>query len=303
MPYSSTLFDKTIKNIVRQLKPKSCLDIGAGAGKYGLIIKDIIKDTKDTKIIGVEVEKDYISKFNLKKIYNEIRCCNASNFINKKSIEEKYDLVIMGDVVEHMKKSDGVDLINFLIYRSKYILILYPKKYLQNSIDGYEHEAHISVWEENDFVNFEHTKIIKKEDQNWETKINNVYMIDPHTRVVTQDRHFEKLFKNGSHPIIHATEKTLCLHEPYHFHLKYFNKSPYPNYALNFLPKRFTYKDVKPYLRKLPFVLPSDIQESLDLVEWDKLKIKKTEYYKAYKSKRIKFLDPKMALLHPKDKE
>lgn len=163
MPYSSALFDKTVKNIINQLKPKICLDIGTGAGKYGLIIRGIVEDVK---IIGVEVEKDYISKFNLKKIYDEIRCCDVSNFINKKSIEEKYDLVIMGDIIEHMKKSDGVDLINFLIYRSKYILILYPEKYLQNSVDGYEHEAHISIWGENDFINFEHTKIIKKENQN-----------------------------------------------------------------------------------------------------------------------------------------
>lgn len=137
----------------------------------------------------------------------------------------------------------------------------------------------------------------------WETKINGVYMIDPHTRVIMQGRHFGKLFEDGSHPIIHATEKTLCLHGPYHFHLKYFSKSPYPNYALNFLPKRITYKAIKPYLRELPFTLPVDIQKSLNLVEWNKLKIKETKYYDAYTSERIKFSDPKMALQHPKDKE
>lgn len=137
----------------------------------------------------------------------------------------------------------------------------------------------------------------------WETHINGVYMIDPHTRVITKGKYFEKLFSDGSHPIINATPKTFCTHEPYHFHLKYFKDSPFPNYALNFLPKRITLKVVKPYLRNLPFALPNDIKEALDLVDWRQAKKIETSYYNSYKYKRVQYSNPKLAFMHPKDKE
>lgn len=136
----------------------------------------------------------------------------------------------------------------------------------------------------------------------WETKINGAYLIDPHNRIITRDKRYKRLFPDGSHPIIHPTEKTFCLHGPYHFHLKYFHKSPYPNYALNFLPKRLTYKSVKPYLRPLPFVLPDDIKNALSLIKWGSLKRVETKYYKFYQTKRTRYSNHQQALCHPRDK-
>src|SRR4030043_367496 len=121
-------------------------------------------EKKKTCLIGVEIEPDYIKKFELKKIYDKIFCCNAAYLIGKIQ-EEIFDLVIMCDVLEHMKKSEGIDLLNFLVYRSGFILIEYPEKYIQNSVDGYEHEAHISIWNRRDFDIFDRTGIAKRGKQ------------------------------------------------------------------------------------------------------------------------------------------
>lgn len=161
MPYSNKIFDNLAKNIIEYIEPKKVLDIGAGAGKYGLIVRDI---EPNAHIIGVEIERDYIIKYNLSKVYNEIRCDNAACLIDG-DCKEKFDLVIFGDVLEHMKKSTGLDLLNFFIYRSKFILIVYPEKYLQDNVDNYKHEAHISVWSEADFINFAHTSTPKQDRQ------------------------------------------------------------------------------------------------------------------------------------------
>lgn len=135
----------------------------------------------------------------------------------------------------------------------------------------------------------------------WETKINGVHMIDPHTRVIKKGKLFTPLFGDGSHPILEATRNTICLHGPYHFHLKYYNKSTLPNYSVYFLPKILTEKDVTPYLRPLPFELPDDIRSSLGLVQWNTLpKYAETPHYS---SKRVTFSNPSEALIHPKDKE
>ncbi len=134
----------------------------------------------------------------------------------------------------------------------------------------------------------------------WETIINGVDLIDPHTRIIKNGKRFTPLFEDGSHPTIEPTPKTHCIRGPYHFHLKYFKKSTLPNYSLFFLPERITEVDVKPYLRNLPFTLPDDINQALELVNWEDLPIYKETPH--YNNKRVVFLDPTEALIHPKDK-
>lgn len=136
----------------------------------------------------------------------------------------------------------------------------------------------------------------------WQTKINGVQMIDPHTRVLKKGKKYTQLFEDGSHPIIHPTERTFCIDGPYHFHLKYYKYSPYPNHAFNFLPKWIKENDAVPFLKKLPFKLPLLLTKSIDSVDWLNLSRKETDYYDAYNSNRIILLDPSEALIHPKDK-
>ncbi len=161
MPYSSPIFDEKVEEVLKFLRPRNLLDIGAGAGKYGEIVK---KFDKGIKTVALEIEKDYIKKFELKKIYDEVWNIPANELMKPNYYEKEFDVILMGDVIEHMKKSEGIDLINFLIYRSKWIIIKFPHKYLQNSVEGYNSEAHISVWSDKDFENFERTKLYKDSD-------------------------------------------------------------------------------------------------------------------------------------------
>lgn len=161
MPHSSPIFDEKIEKALNFLQPKNLLDIGAGAGKYGKIVKDL---NKGVKIVALEIEKDYINKFKLEKIYDEVWNMPANKLIRPSYYEKNFDVILMGDVIEHMKKSEGIDLINFLIYRSKWIIIKFPHMYVQNSVEGYNSEAHISVWSDKDFENFERTRLYEEEN-------------------------------------------------------------------------------------------------------------------------------------------
>jgi hypothetical protein len=42
-----------------------------------------------------------------------------------------YDAVILGDCIEHMRKSVGLDLLNFLVYRSSIIVVKFPVQMIQ----------------------------------------------------------------------------------------------------------------------------------------------------------------------------
>lgn len=162
MPYSSFIFDKEISGIIRTLNPNVFLDIGAGAGKYGEIVRNI---SIKTKTIAIEIEKDYIDKFSLNEKYDLVWCMSVMDIIQPIYFDKTFDVIMIGDIIEHLKKSDGVDLLNFLIYRTKWIIIEFPYHYLQNAVEGYYSEAHISVWGKQDFEVFESTKLYKKDDQ------------------------------------------------------------------------------------------------------------------------------------------
>ncbi len=162
MPYSSFIFDNEIAGIIKLIKPITFLDLGAGAGKYGSMIKEI---NPSIETIAVEIEKDYIEKFNLHSIYKQVWNISVTDIVQPKYFDSNFDVVMIGDILEHLKKSEGVDLLNFLIYRCRWIIIEFPHRYLQNAVGDYTSEAHISVWTENDFSAFERTQIYVKDTQ------------------------------------------------------------------------------------------------------------------------------------------
>jgi trans-aconitate methyltransferase len=147
MPYSAPSFDEATKLMIQTLSPQRVLDIGCGAGKYGELLRSIVPAAHLT---GIESEAGYIERFKLDLIYDDVRLMNATDLIAN-ATEEFYDLVIIGDCIEHLPKSAGLDLLNFLTYRCAYILVIAPEFDVQNAHEGVRAEAHISVWSERDF--------------------------------------------------------------------------------------------------------------------------------------------------------
>jgi len=115
MPYSEVFFDKKIEKLIQKWGYSSYFDIGIGAGKYGEIIKKIYPNAK---LKGIEIDSEYINKFNLSEIYDEIIHGDIKDYINKNS-GSMTDVVIVGDIIEHLLKSEGVDLLNYLIFTKK----------------------------------------------------------------------------------------------------------------------------------------------------------------------------------------
>jgi len=151
MPYSEVFFNKKIEKLMQKWGYVSYFDIGIGAGKYGEIIKKIYPNAK---LKGIEIDSEYINKFNLSEIYDEITHGDIKDYINE---NEGFiaDVIIIGDLIEHLLKSEGIDLLNYLVYRAKKIIVVYPKKYIQYNVNDKSHEAHKSVWCKDDFKCFD----------------------------------------------------------------------------------------------------------------------------------------------------
>jgi len=151
MPYSKRHFDDAVESLVQLLQPRTVLDIGAGAGKYATLIR---RAYPAAVITAIEMDREYIERFKLAEKYDAVRAIDAEQLLTE--VDTDYDLVIFGDVIEHLRKSTGLDLLNFFIYRCKKMLVLFPLRDRQGAVGGKRQEAHISVWGQGDFRDFEH---------------------------------------------------------------------------------------------------------------------------------------------------
>lgn len=154
MPYSSNLLDRDFMARLACMPVNSHLDLGAGAGKYGTIVARAYPDAHRT---AVEIWEPYIERFHLRSVYHEIRAAGAVSLMDEP--DQAWDLVTAGDVLEHLPKSKALDLLEWLIYRSKAIWVQVPAHYLQNAVGGNPYEAHVSLWSGREFSAYDHVLI------------------------------------------------------------------------------------------------------------------------------------------------
>lgn len=137
--YSWTTFDDLALYLLRQINPSRILDIGAGEGKYGRLIRS--GGHHDWHLTAVEYEPQRADE--LKAMgYDEVLSVSAMALLDRPA--DIYEVVILGDVIEHFRKSEGQDLLEFLNYRSAYIFIVTPESMPMSTANFYE--GHNSLW-------------------------------------------------------------------------------------------------------------------------------------------------------------
>lgn len=109
------------------------LDVGCGQGTY----YDLLSDYFDN-IEGVEIYEPNIINYNLrekyKNVYNEnIADCRYNHF----------DIIIFGDVIEHLSVEDAQKVLEYALPRCKEMVVALPYQYEQGEIDGNKYEIHI----------------------------------------------------------------------------------------------------------------------------------------------------------------
>ncbi len=153
MPLSMPFNQGFIATTIWKYQPKSVLDVGCGFGKYGVIFREYLdvlwerydKSEWKARIDAVEACDHCITPLH-RYIYNTVFIGDA----RKISIPQHYDLVFMGDVLEHMPKEDGEKLIDK--FDTKWILISTPTIMVeQKPYKGNEYEKHEYIWKEEDF--------------------------------------------------------------------------------------------------------------------------------------------------------
>ncbi|MGH9124825.1 MAG: class I SAM-dependent methyltransferase [Acidimicrobiales bacterium] len=142
-----------IDHIVR-LQPTRVLDIGPGYGKWGFLVREALDfmpgrlapERWQVTIDGVDAFP-YASPI-LDWVYDKVTLGSALDVVDGL---RGYDLVILGDVIEHFEKRDGFRLLRALLAHNKNVLISTPFDFFEQEIADNPYEQHLSCWCEADF--------------------------------------------------------------------------------------------------------------------------------------------------------
>jgi hypothetical protein len=148
MPHSATNFDNLLQEHIRHINPTSILDVGAGAGKNGKLIRNL---GYNGRLDCIEPTSSYITDFNLAHVYDTVYHTDLTTFIDTK-FKFQYDLVIFGDVLEHLFRSTVIDYLDYFLYKSKWIVIIWPTNMPQDDWGDNKYEIHKSNFKINDLT-------------------------------------------------------------------------------------------------------------------------------------------------------
>ena len=110
-----------------------CLDVGACDGMYAWLL-----DGYFDKIDGVEIFEPNIVNNHLKALYDNVYCADIKDFKY-----DYYDLIIFGDVIEHMSIEDAQKTLEYAKTRCKDMIVAVPYLLIQDEVFDNPYEVHI----------------------------------------------------------------------------------------------------------------------------------------------------------------
>ncbi|GAB6053634.1 hypothetical protein JCM17960_24540 [Magnetospira thiophila] len=115
------------------------LDVGVGCGTYAELLRPY---TPGAHWTGLEVWAPYVEKYHLRHLYDALVLADARS-VDLQSLGS-FDLIVFGDVLEHMEKQEAQALIDRSLAVGRLVLISIPiVRYKQGPIEDNPFERHI----------------------------------------------------------------------------------------------------------------------------------------------------------------
>lgn len=141
MPHSDAQGKDVALDWYRQIAPKTVVDVGAGSGTYARLMRQGWHQDHWT---GIEAWEPYIDAFHLRDVYDELIVADACD-VEPETL--KADLVIFGDVLEHMTHSEARALLAKARSVAGNIIVSIPVLHLdQDDVGGNPFERHVDHW-------------------------------------------------------------------------------------------------------------------------------------------------------------
>jgi hypothetical protein len=129
-----------ISHEVARLRPATLLDVGPGQGTYSDLLRGV---TPGSSWSCVEIFEPYVEMFELRRKYDVVHVADIRSF----SWPTRYDVVILGDVLEHLTLADALPVWASARAHARYLVLSIPiVEYPQGVHYGNIHETHLHVW-------------------------------------------------------------------------------------------------------------------------------------------------------------
>lgn len=135
MPGNWGYLGEDVKNyLTKNFNPDSTiLDIGCGHGFYFKLLNHHFK-----KFDAVEIWEPYIEEYKLNDLYDNVFNVNILDFEF-----DYYDIIIMGDILEHLSREDASNLLNKIKDKCKELIVVVPYYLPQDEVFGNKYEIHL----------------------------------------------------------------------------------------------------------------------------------------------------------------
>ncbi|MHC5054645.1 MAG: methyltransferase domain-containing protein [Planctomycetota bacterium] len=162
MPSSRPETVPPVISLMRRIQPESILDVGTGFGKWGVLFReymDIVNSEDDppryrkegwrVRIDGIEGFPGYLTPLH-DFVYDAIHQGNALDVLPTLG---EYDVIFLGDVIEHLDLAEGRALIRDAIrHARRYVVLTTPgRETKQGPLCGNALEQHRSLWSAREF--------------------------------------------------------------------------------------------------------------------------------------------------------
>lgn len=148
MPVGSLSVYPEIVRLVLLNNPKRILDLGIGNGMNGAGIRNWYG--WEAELIGVEGFEQYCN--GMWDVYSKVIVTDIKDYIKQ---DEKFDFIVMSDVIEHFMMEDAINVISRLkemLTPKGVLLITTPAIWFeQGAYMGNEFERHRSFWTKENF--------------------------------------------------------------------------------------------------------------------------------------------------------
>ena len=161
---------KTVMEINRRQRIASILDVGCGMGKWGMLFREYLegwwlhhykREMWKIRLDGVDVFEDYFQPWH-RALYDHLFAFDLRERPFPPEMIGPYDLVYLGDTIEHLKKDEGHRLLRDLKFRT--CIISTPTKLLPHR-QGRPNPflEHLSLWTVEDFKPYAGLKVLAKD--------------------------------------------------------------------------------------------------------------------------------------------
>jgi hypothetical protein len=140
------VFDAVLRRIIQLLAPARALDLGAGDGKLGHLLAE---QAPACLRVGVEADAVLVQRYGLATLYHALQVEDAGAWSRRRPAEV-FDLVLLGHCLEQMPKSAGQDLLNALVCRSAWLVLVLGEFRAQPVVGDAIEAPPLSIWSERD---------------------------------------------------------------------------------------------------------------------------------------------------------